>query len=97
MPPIGREVLRRVLRRRLGDRGGLGRAGVVLPQPGVGGEVRPPTAGRARAAGSCASTGIGVEPGRVDADADHVAAREPGSFFAAAASAPCTDVSRPTT
>ena len=58
-----REVLRRVLgaRSRVMAAASVG-AGVVLPEPGVGGEVRPSTSGRARAAGSRASTGIGVEP-----------------------------------
>ena len=84
----GREVLGRVPRRRLGDRRGLVGAGVVLPQPGVRGEVRRRSAGRGRAAGRCASTGIGVEP-VVSTPMPMTSRREnPGSFCSAAASAP---------
>ena len=90
VPPIGARYCGACCARHRGDRRRFVRAGVVLPQPRVRGEVAFPS----RIERQRPRLRIDRQrrrAGRVDADADHAIAREPGRRAPPRASAPVTD------
>ena len=76
---LGQIVLRRSGRLR-GDLGRLGSAGVVLPQPGLRRRDCSANFGFKASGVPSRSTGIGVRPGRVHADADDLFRLKAGMF-----------------